>query len=979
MGVVRLFLEGSMMNKLIRFGAAFALTFSVLAVSAVFAAPESSHVLWYNSDAGNTFTDALPIGNGYMGGMVYGGVSKDVINLNEGTVWNSGPGNNNKSDGASKLSAIRQALFSGNYSQAESLTGSLATYDIAAFQPVGDLVLNVGHTGTDYRRELDLNTAMAKTTYKSGGVTYTREYFANYPDKVIVVHLSASENGKVSFSAGLTTPHKNNRVSNSGSNTLVMDGTVNSIKFQVRFVVSADGGTVSAGNGSVNVSGANSATIVLNIATNFKTFEDISADPGSLTTATIAAASKKTYEQLKESHLKDYQEIFNRVRLDLGTPANNAGDVTTSRVKNFNSTDDPSFVELYYQFGRYLLISCSRPGGQPANLQGIWNRDTSPMWGSKYTTNINLEMNYWMVESANLQECSMPLFEKIKGLMVQGAKTAKSNWGADRGWVVHHNTDLWNRTGPVDGSWGVWPSGAGWLSTHIWEHYLFTQDKTFLRNNYSALKGAAEFFLATLVEEPQSGNKYLVTAPSDSPENTHGGFNVCFGPTMDNQIIRDVFNYTMEAAKILGTDEDLQGEIAAAVKRLPPNKVGKYGQLMEWFEDWDDPRSDHRHVSHLYGLFPSSQISVDETKEFAEAAKTTLTQRGDLATGWSLAWKINLCARLQDGDHAYKLVRMLLTPDRTYNNLFDAHPPFQIDGNFGAVSGINEMLLQSQGGKIRVLPALPSKWANGSISGIRARGGVVVDSLAWKGGKLAYIKLTSENGGTLNVEYAGKKLSIATKSGSSCELDGNLKLLNQPVEATALPAKINAEEYIEMSGVEIEDDAEGNTNMGWINDGDYAIYFVNSPAAASYTLRASVGSAAENASSIVVKDSAGKELATLKVNPTTGWNDWTVSEAQIALPKGEQKLKFEFVGEDNFLMNVDWFEFTSDGMTIAPAGFALDAEAYPVKIFDVNGKYMGKMMLENWQDAPNKLKTQGFRPGRYVVVDKKSTKLVVVQ
>lgn len=965
------------MNKLFAFGAAF-----VLLTVAAFASPESSHVLWYNGDAGSTFTDALPIGNGYMGGMVYGGTDKDYIGLNEGTVWNSGPGNNNKADGASKLKSIRDALFSGNYAQAENITGSLATYDIAAFQPVGDLVLSVGHKGANYRRELDLNTAIAKTTYTTDGVTYTREYFASYPDKVIVVHISASEKGKVGFSASLTTPHKNSKVSNSNDNTLVMDGTVNSIKFQTRVLVSSDGGKVSAGNGSVNVSGANSATIILNIGTNFKSFEDVSGDPGALATAAISAASKKTYEQLKEAHLKDYQEIFNRVRLNLGTPASNAGDVTNSRVKAFNSTDDPSFVELYYQFGRYLLIACSREGGQPANLQGIWNRDTSPMWGSKYTTNINLEMNYWMVESANLQECAKPLFEKIKGLVVQGSKTAKSNWGSDKGWVVHHNTDLWNRTGPVDGSWGVWPSGAGWLSTHLWEHYLFTQDKTFLKEYYYALKGAAEFFLNTLVEEPKSGNKYLVTAPSDSPENTHGGYNVCFGPTMDNQIIRDVFNYTIEASKILETDEELRAQIETAVKRLPPSRIGKYGQLMEWFEDWDDPKSDHRHVSHLYGLFPSAQISVDETKELADAAKETLKERGDLATGWSLAWKINLWARLQDGDHAYNLVRMLLTPDRTYNNLFDAHPPFQIDGNFGAVSGINEMFLQSQGGKIRILPALPSKWSTGSVAGLRARGGVVVDSLAWKDGKLVYLKLTSENGGALNVEYAGKKLSISTKPGSDCELDGNLKLLNQPVEAVALPTKINAEDYVEMSGVEIEDDAEGNTNMGWINDGDYATYFVNSPAAATYTLKASVGSAAESKSEIIVKDASGKALATLTVDPskTTGWNDWYESEAEISLPKGEQKLTFAFSGEDTFLMNIDWIEFVNDGLThVVPQVTSVIAKNALYRVFDMNGKFLRNAKLNDHESAEKTLKQQGFGPGRYVVMDKKSTRLVVVK
>lgn len=949
-------------NLLFGLGVGCALLSAPTFVAPAFAAPASSHVLWYNSDAGDVFTNALPIGNGYMGGMIYGGVGKDVIGLNEGTVWNSGPGSNNKTGAADKLKDIRNALFSGNYDAAEQMTGSLSSYDIAAFQPVGDLVINTGHTGTDYRRELDLETATAKTTYTAGGVKYTREYFANYPDNVIVIHLTASEKGKVGFSAGLTTPHKNNRVSNSGNNTLIMDGTVNSIKFQTRFVVKTDGGTVSAGNGTVNVSGANSATIILNIGTNFVNFEDVSADPAARAESVIKAASVKSYEQLKATHLKDYQELYNRVRLNLGEPAANAGDITSDRVKNFGSSNDPSFVELYYQFGRYLMISCSRKGGQPANLQGIWNKDTSPMWGSKYTTNINLEMNYWMVESANLQECGVPLFDKIQALTKQGSKTAKIHWGTDRGWVVHHNTDLWNRTGPVDGSWGVWPSGAGWLSTHLWEHYLFTHDKQFLKDVYSTLKGAAEFYLTTMVEEPVSGKKYLVTAPSDSPENTHGKYNVCFGPTMDIQIARDVFNYTIEASKILGVDEELRSEIETAVKRLPPSRIGQHKQLMEWFEDWDDPRSDHRHVSHLYGLFPSAQISVDETKELAEAAKTTLTQRGDAATGWSLAWKINLWARLQDGDHAYTLVRNLLTPERTYNNLFDAHPPFQIDGNFGAVSGVNEMLLQSQGGKIRVLPALPSKWSTGTVAGLRARGGVVVDSMAWKDGKLAYLGLSASNKENLSVEYNGNLIGVSTVAGGKYEFDGNLKLTNEPFEAVTIPGKIEAEDYTAMEGVVVEPDESGEPNLGWIEDGDWSEYFIKVPVAGTYKLKVRVASGAEEKSALTVTDSAGKKLAAITVDPakTSGWNDWYEEETSIDLPAGEQTIRFVYSGT-GFLMNVDNFTIEADpdalpavalqgfnALEVAPVPMARASvalmvkapagEKFSVRLMDANGK-----------------------------------------
>ena len=938
-------------------------------VTPVSAASTTSHVLWYNGDAGTEFTNALPIGNGNMGGMVYGAMGKDIIGLNESSVWNSGPGDNNKAGAADKLPAIRNALFSGDYGTAENLTGSLASGNIAAYQPVGDLVINVGHNGTDYRRELDLSTAIAKTTYKVDGVTYTREYFASHPDNVMVIRISASEKGKVGFSAGFTTPHTNKSVKNVGTAGLTLDGTIQAIKFQGRMYVTSDGGTVSAGNGTVDVTGANSAVIILNIASNFKSYNDVSGDPAAKTDAAIAAAAKKSFDELKANHLKDYQELFNRVRLNLGEPASNAGDITTSRVKNFNSSNDPSFVELYYNFGRYLMIACSRAGGQPANLQGIWNKDTSPVWGSKYTTNINLEMNYWMIESANLQECGVPLFDKIKGLVPQGQLTAKVHWGSDKGWVLHHNTDLWNRTAPVDGSWGVWPTGAGWLVTHLWEHYLFTGDKDFLKDVYFALKGAAEFFLNTLVEEPVSGNKYLVTAPSDSPENTHGPYNVCFGPTMDNQIIRDVFNYTIEASKVLGVDDDLRAQMEAAVKRLPPNKIGQHNQLMEWFEDWDDPRSDHRHVSHLYGLFPSSQISLEDTKEIAEAAKTSLTQRGDAATGWSLAWKINLWARLQDGDHAYTLVRNLLTPDRTYNNLFDAHPPFQIDGNFGAVSGINEMLLQSQGGKIRILPALPSKWADGTVAGLRARGGIVVDSMAWKGGKLTYLKISSELGSPAKILYNGKTVTVPTKKGSDYEFDGNLKQVNQVLEPVTLPAKIEAEDYIAMDGVEIETESDGSSNLGYINDGDFAEYLVNSPAEATYTLRVTAGTGAETVNEINVKDSTGAVLATLKVDPakSTGWKDFYEVETSIKLSKGQQKLKFEFNGESDFLLNIDWIEFEGDPQAIAPLKLQATDNSQNIDVFDMNGKHLERFKVNNIREATLMLKAKGYNPGIYLV------------
>ncbi|MBO7413050.1 MAG: glycoside hydrolase N-terminal domain-containing protein [Fibrobacter sp.] len=902
-----------------RFAAEFFCLSSLVLGTVVPVQAENPLTLWYNTDAGTEFTDALPIGNGYMGGLIYGGVTKDYIGLNESTVWSGGPGDNNKQGAANYLKDARDALFRGDYRTAESIVNDrMIGPGPASFQPVGDLVITTSHTGAgDYRRELDLRTAIAKTTYSVGGVKHTREYFASYPDHVIVVHLSADKDGSVSFGATMTTPHRSNSMSSEG-NTLIYDVTVNSIKFQNRLNVFADGGKVSVSGGNISVEGANSATLVLTTATNFKAFDDVTGNPGAIAADIMSKVKGKSYEELKATHLEDYQTIFNRVTLNLGEADKSAGDITSSRVKNFNSTNDPSLVELHYQYGRYLLIASSRKGGQPANLQGIWNKDTNPIWGSKYTTNINLEMNYWPVETANLGECVWPLIDKIKSMVPQGEKTAKVHWGVDEGWVEHHNTDLWNRTAPIDGAWGLWPSGAGWLSTHLWEHFLFNPtDKAYLQDVYSTMKGAALFFVNSLVEEPETGNKYLVTAPSDSPENDHGGYNVCFGPTMDNQIIRDVLNYTIEASKILGVDEDVRAKMEATVKRLPPTKTGKYGQITEWLQDWDDPNNKNRHISHLYGLFPSAQITPEETPDLIEGARVTLEQRGDDATGWSLAWKINFWARMHDGDHAYKMIRMLLTPGKTYNNLFDAHPPFQIDGNFGAVSGVNEMLMQSHNGRINLLPALPSQWKDGSIKGIRARGGFEIDSMAWKGGKLAYISIKSLVGQTLNVVNGSNTYSTSTVPGKVYEFDGNLKLTNQPFEAIELPGKIQAESYIAMDGVQIEPDESGEPNLGWINDGDWSSYLVKVPSAGTYKVRARVASGSEEKSTVVIADSAGNALGSLTVDPakTTGWNDWYETETEIELPAGEQTLVLQYSGGESYLLNIDWFELESAAST----------------------------------------------------------------